>query len=180
MIHPDTEIRIVHPTIGYGVVATRFIPRGTITWVHDDLDQTFSPEQLAGLTPLLRDVVLRLVHRVGDTHILCWDHARFMNHACEATCLSPAACGFDVAVRDIAAGEQLTADYGSFDVDRSFACQCGSPMCRKQIRPDDMLTCGERWDLLFAGALERVPEVPQPLWELVPTKDKVIHALGGR
>src|SRR5207244_1281605 len=37
MVHPDTEIRHIDDKIGYGVVAMRFIPRGTITWVADVL-----------------------------------------------------------------------------------------------------------------------------------------------
>lgn len=35
MIHPDTELRFINPEIGYGVFATQFIPRGTITWVRE-------------------------------------------------------------------------------------------------------------------------------------------------
>jgi len=31
VIHPDTELRFVNPDIGYGVFATRFIPKGSIT-----------------------------------------------------------------------------------------------------------------------------------------------------
>lgn len=37
MIHPDTEVRFINPEKGYGLVATKFIPKGTITWVQDDL-----------------------------------------------------------------------------------------------------------------------------------------------
>ncbi|MHC5084588.1 MAG: SET domain-containing protein, partial [Planctomycetota bacterium] len=33
MIHPDTELRKVNETIGYGVFATRHIPKGTILYV---------------------------------------------------------------------------------------------------------------------------------------------------
>jgi hypothetical protein len=46
MLHPDTELRFVNRTIGYGVFATRMIPRGTITWVRDRLDQAFTPAQM--------------------------------------------------------------------------------------------------------------------------------------
>jgi hypothetical protein len=42
MVHPDTELRFVGAPIGFGVVATRLIPRGTITWVRDRFDQSFS------------------------------------------------------------------------------------------------------------------------------------------
>ena len=39
MIHPHSELRFVSPEIGLGVFATQFIPKGTITWVFDPLDQ---------------------------------------------------------------------------------------------------------------------------------------------
>lgn len=47
MIHPDSELLFVSPQIGLGVFATRFIPKGTITWVFDPLDQIVSPEKAA-------------------------------------------------------------------------------------------------------------------------------------
>jgi hypothetical protein len=46
MLHPHTELRFINEQIGYGVIATHFIPRGTVTWVRDDLDQTFSRAQV--------------------------------------------------------------------------------------------------------------------------------------
>ena len=39
VLHPSSELRYINPSIGYGVFATRFIPKGTITWVFDELDQ---------------------------------------------------------------------------------------------------------------------------------------------
>ncbi|HAV55880.1 MAG TPA: SET domain-containing protein-lysine N-methyltransferase, partial [Aequorivita sp.] len=43
MIHPKTELKFISDQIGYGVVATEFIPAGTITWALDDLDREFTP-----------------------------------------------------------------------------------------------------------------------------------------
>ena len=43
MIHPDTELRFINREIGFGVVATRLIRRGTIIWVRDELDQVLPP-----------------------------------------------------------------------------------------------------------------------------------------
>ena len=53
MIHPDTELRFINDVIGYGVVATKFIPKGTITWVQDDLDRVYSPEDIAKVNPIM-------------------------------------------------------------------------------------------------------------------------------
>jgi hypothetical protein len=38
MTHPKTELKLISNEIGYGVVATDFIPAGTITWALDKLD----------------------------------------------------------------------------------------------------------------------------------------------
>jgi hypothetical protein len=40
MIHPWTELRFINDSIGYGVFATQFIPKGTIVWALDDLGPT--------------------------------------------------------------------------------------------------------------------------------------------
>ena len=52
MIHPDTELRFINDKIGYGVVATKFIPKGTITWVLDKVDRFFTPSQVIQMDPL--------------------------------------------------------------------------------------------------------------------------------
>ena len=49
MIHPHTELKFVHEQIGHGVVATRFIPKGTVTWVQDELDRVFTSASIDGL-----------------------------------------------------------------------------------------------------------------------------------
>ena len=46
MLHPHTELRFVSPEIGYGIFATAFIPKGTITWVKDELDRIIPKEKI--------------------------------------------------------------------------------------------------------------------------------------
>ena len=55
MIHPDTKLKFISHEIGYGVVATRFIPMGTITWIFDPLDQVFTPERIRQLDPYFQE-----------------------------------------------------------------------------------------------------------------------------
>ncbi len=113
MLHPHTELRFINEQIGHGVVATPLIPRGTITWVRDDLDQAFCIEQVKSMAPVYRDIIAKycFVDAKGN-FVLCWDLARYINHSCDPTCRS-AGYDFEVAVRDIHPGEELTDDYGS-------------------------------------------------------------------
>jgi hypothetical protein len=180
MLHPDTELRFIDPVIGYGVFASRLIPKGTITWVRDELDQTFRPDRFARSPPVYRELIERysFIDKLGD-YVLCWDHARFVNHACEASCLSPG-YGFEIAVRDIAAGEELTDDYGALNIEGVFSCRCGSRACRKEIWPDDLLRYAERWDAIIADSFFRLSKVEQPLWHLVREKDEIARALSRR
>lgn len=180
VIHFDTELRFVNPAIGYGVFATRFIPKGTITWVRDRLDQTFTPEAIERLPPVYHEIVMKYSFiDARGRFVLCWDHARYVNHCCEPTCLS-AGYDFEIAIRDIAAGEELTDDYGSLNLDYGFECHCGSARCRREIRPEDLLTFAGEWDHTVAGPFALIPSVPQPLWPFLDERDAVEQALARR
>jgi uncharacterized protein len=172
MIHPDTELRYVNDVIGYGVFATRHIPRGTITWVRDELDQAFSPDHVLRMSDLLKQVLDKYAYldRRGDM-ILCWDNARYMNHSCEATCLS-AGYDFEVAVRDVRPGEELTDDYGTLNLETSFNCACSLQTCRGEIEPEDSVRYVDRWDELLREAFPSIRRVVQPLWSAVSERDK--------
>jgi hypothetical protein len=172
MIHPHTELKFISEQIGYGVVATRLIPQGTVTWVRDDLDQKFKYKEVERLPPVLRQMVDKytFIDARGD-FVLCWDLARFVNHDCQANCLS-AGYEFEIAVRDILPGEELTDDYGLLNLVESFPCECGRAVCRRTIRPDDPVRLADRWDQALREAFPHVGRVEQPLWPLVKEKEK--------
>ena len=145
MIHPATELLPADRAVGYGVMATAPIPRGTVTWVRDPLDQRFAASTVAQMPELIRAALERYCYRELDgSLVLCWDHARFNNHSCQPSCRTVG--DFDIAVRDIAAGEELTIEYATINVLETFACRCGAPGCRGSVRPGDAREYGERWD----------------------------------
>ena len=177
MVHPDTELRFVSPAIGWGVFATRDIPTGTITWALDVLDQHFSDEDIRRLPDYARELVEEYAYIDGrGDHILCWDHARFYNHSCDANCLG--VCDdFQMAVRDIAAGEELTEEYGTFNPREPFHCSCGAAQCRGTVLPDDYLRIGGEWMKLARAAFVLIPTVQQPLWPVLRERQAVEAAL---
>ena len=64
----------------------------------------------------------------------------FINHCCDPNCESEEIDGrvFVSAVRDIAAGEELTYEYNLFDSDDDDCdCYCGVSKCRGTMFSDD-------------------------------------------
>ena len=171
MVHPDSSLRYINDQIGYGVVATRLIPRGSITWVLDDLDQVFTPVKAARIAEPLKPLLEKysFVDAKGQS-ILCWDHARFINHSCDPSCLSTG-FDFEIAVRDIHPGEELTDDYGTLNLTWDFDCRCESTHCRHTIRPDDFPKYVAEWDAVVEKVFRLIKSVEQPLWPLL--KDQV-------
>ena len=177
MVHPDTELRFVHDNIGWGVFAIRPIPRGTIIWALDPLDQKFLPEQVAALPPGSQAMIDKYSYIDGrGRHILCWDHGRYFNHSCAANCLS-LGYDFELAVRDIAVGEELTDDYGTLNPLTPFSCLCGASGCRRQVLPDDFARLGDRWNTLAREAFFLIPTVAQPLWDILSDRADIEAAL---
>ncbi|HEY4843330.1 MAG TPA: SET domain-containing protein-lysine N-methyltransferase [Terriglobales bacterium] len=61
--------------------------------------------------------------------------AAFVNHSCEPNCETDQIRGkmWIIALRDIAAGEELTYDYNLYDGEDDAPCLCGAPRCRKSL-----------------------------------------------
>jgi hypothetical protein len=178
VIHPDSELRFINPAIGYGLFATSLIPKGTLTWVRDDLDQIVSPELQELLPPLLAAQLHKYSYLEPRGRILCWDHGRFVNHSCAANCRSTG-FDFELAVRDILPGEEITDDYGSLNVNLEFACHCGAPSCRGTVRATDIVRYADEWDRDARDAFRVAGTVAQPLWPLLKERDDVERALRG-
>lgn len=168
MIHPDTELRRAGDEIGLGVFATRLIPRGTIVWVLDELDQRFSADRVRALGPRYARLLecYGYLDAAGD-RVLCWDLARWLNHSCDPNVLSTG-WELDIAIRDIAEGEEITTDYGALNLERSFACHCCRPDCRRTVRAADFERLADVWDARVREAFPQVVAVPQPLRPWIP------------
>ncbi|GAB4529971.1 MAG: hypothetical protein Kow0063_07530 [Anaerolineae bacterium] len=163
MIHPDTRLKWINPHIGYGVFATAFIPMGTMVYVEDPLDIVIGPD-----SPLLHDPAYRhLISKYAciDTQgnrVISWDIAKYVNHCCHYNCLSTG-YGFEIAVRNIQAGEELTDDYGVFNLEDELKLTCRYEDCRKVVRATDFDTYAGEWDAVLRRALQEFQKVPQPL-----------------
>jgi hypothetical protein len=168
MIHPHTALRFISPDIGFGVVATERIPKGTITWAMDALDRVFEPEEVEALGSLFRERLDHFTFRDSrGRYVLCWDIARYVNHSSRANCLTTA-YDFEVAIRDIEAGEQLTDDYGTLNIEQAFECVPEPGTDRTLILPDDLVRHHAAWDRLLLDTFPHLVRVAQPLAVLLP------------
>jgi len=179
MIHPHTELKFISAEVGYGVVATQFIPAGTITWVLDKLDREFSPAEFQALEPIYQNILDTYTFRNNQGNlVLCWDNGRFVNHSFNSNCLTTA-YDFEIAIRDIQSGEQLTDDYGYLNIPYPFRGYDEGTR-RKTVYPDDLLKYYKVWDNKIKKVFPRILKLDQALksvmnpktWELV---EKVVN-----
>lgn len=163
MIHPNTVVKIVNDQIGYGVFATTFISKGTITFVKDELDIIISPTDYLAADTQYLDIIDKYSYIEGDgSRVLSWDHAKYVNHSCDPNTISTG-YGFEIAVRDIQPGEEVTDEYGIFNVEQNFKCCCGSPRCRGVVCFDDLDRYASVWDDVIKDALSYFHTDTQPL-----------------
>ncbi len=181
MIHPDTELKFISNEIGYGVVATKFIPAGTITWVLDRLDREFTPLELQQMEPIYQSILDTYTYRNNKgNYILCWDNGRYVNHSFNSNCLTTA-YDFEIAVRDIQQGEQLTDDYGYLNIPLPFrAADEGTR--RKVVYPDDLLKYYKVWDSKIKKVFGNITRLQQPLRPILDDAlwGKIEDIIGGK
>ena len=181
MIHPKTELRFISKEVGYGVFATDFIPAGTITWVMDKLDREFRPEEFFAMDLVYQNIIDTYTFRnnIGN-YVLCWDHGRFVNHSFNSNCLTTA-YDFEIAIRDILPGEQLTDDYGYLNIKDPFtAADEGTE--RKIVYPHDLVRYYKVWDAQILKVFGKINAYEQPLRVLIKDElwDKVQKIIAGK
>jgi SET domain-containing protein len=154
---------------GKGLFASRPIAAGTVLFGEDDWVDEAERRSFVALTtsafnalpPERRAVFLRYAYNTAADAITgTFDPEQvrhptnFTNHSCDPN------AGYDgaeaiVALRAIAAGEEIRMDYGtfSFSFDHAFACRCGAASCRGQVTAND-------WPALVRAGL-RLPAFMQ-------------------
>ena len=167
MLHPHTEVRFINSQIGNGIFATHPIPKGTVVWVQDRFDRQFTEDEVRALEPVYQEILEKYCFRNNQGHwIFCWDNTRFINHSFRPTCIATP-YQFEIAVVDIAAGQEITNDYGFFNIIEPFDCLPEEGCSRSRVMPDDLLRCAAQWDEQLAGAFARFEKAAQPLAGLI-------------
>jgi SET domain-containing protein len=102
---------------GVGVFAAEPIRKGTVVWAFDPMfDKLITTEEYEAARPLVKDFLDKYAYPSPDRPgyiVYETDNGRFMNHT-ETPNLDFSDSGGAVALRDIAAGEELTCNYADF------------------------------------------------------------------
>lgn len=103
---------------GMGLFAATRLPKGTVIWEYTDgVDWRIGPTELS-LFPEPYQTKLRHYTYQEDSgiYVLCGDNAKYMNHSEQPNCDDPEG-EYTVTNRAIRAGEELTCDYRTFDLE---------------------------------------------------------------
>jgi hypothetical protein len=116
MMMVDTELK-PSPIHGLGVFLLAPVRRGDLIWRFDArIDRVYTEEEIATLPAHMQRYLRTYSTWHGETglFVLCGDNGRYFNHSDDPTTVSNAiSFGEDRAIRDLAAGEELTSDYGT-------------------------------------------------------------------
>jgi SET domain-containing protein len=106
---------------GVGVFARHAIKKGTVvSRFMPPMDSQFPHELFESLTPVEQAYLRIYAYRSKFTKlwVLNGDNDRYMNHSSDPnTDMHPDGTSENIAVRDVAAGEELTCDYTLFDME---------------------------------------------------------------
>jgi hypothetical protein len=109
---------------GLGCFAAEDIAKGQVVWRLDPRLDVITPCDKLGALPESIQWFLTIWGYSTEIDgqrvcILCGDHAKHMNHSDQPNCADQFIDGVsaNVALRDIAAGEELTCNYYDFDLD---------------------------------------------------------------
>jgi len=103
---------------GLGLFAGQDIKEGDVMWYLDpSIDQIIPAEQFTKMLELLdneqQDRFKKWSYQRHGDYVLCADNTKFANHSETPNCKAERL--YDVALRDIKKGEELTYNYRDFD-----------------------------------------------------------------
>lgn len=178
-MHPATAVRIVNEQVGYGVFATDFIPFGSMVFVKDIFDLEISSLQYQTLSEQYKGILKKYGYIDNEgNYILSWDHGKYVNHCCHPNTITTG-YGFEIAIKDIYPGEEVTDEYGLLNLEEDFSLYCHKDGCRGTLRKSDWSLSVEKWDRLVQEALGQLLHVEQPLMPFLDheTRSLLIHYL---
>lgn len=129
----------------------------------DALEPEVTPEEFAGHSPAMQEMIERYSYiDERGIRIISWDFGRFVNHCCHCNTMSTG-YGFEIAIRDILPGEEITDEYGIFNIEHPIPLLCKYCDCRGMVSKEDFEKYFNAWDEQVIPAIQLVNSVEQPL-----------------
>ncbi|MDO9035173.1 MAG: SET domain-containing protein-lysine N-methyltransferase [Methanoregula sp.] len=149
---------------GKGLYARQRVPKGTIICFESAGYRVIPAEEYETMSESAKEHVYR---RDDGTYIAPSDDSKYFNHSCDANVLD-SRLGFDIVVKDIQKGKEVTYDYRAFSF-KEMQCHCGAKNCCKFITYEHPVPEKLRlfWAKKVDSALRQVNKVTQPLQEKV-------------
>ena len=155
-LSPKLESGPFHHKGGCGVVARQPVSKGELLVMWGG--RVITAAQLDPTIPEFSQRVLQIEDELFLYNPLSNDPADCFNHSCDPNAGMSGQVGL-VAMRGIAAGEEVTFDYAMCDGSNydEFECNCGLPQCRKHVGGEDWKRpeLQERYAGYFAPYLQR-------------------------
>jgi SET domain-containing protein len=106
------------PIHGIGVFTPEPIAEGTLLWEFDEgVDWKITQDELARFPEPYQSRFRMYCYLLPEgIYVFCGDNAKFMNHSNAPNCDDPEG-RYTIANRAIEAGEELTSDYTTFDLE---------------------------------------------------------------
>jgi SET domain-containing protein len=106
------------PIAGVGLFSATDVDEGTVVWEYEEgVDCRLSQDQVEALPEPYQSRIRHYLYlEESGLYVLCGDNAKFMNHQDDPNCADPEG-EYTVTRRRIRAGEELTCDYRTFDVE---------------------------------------------------------------
>src|SRR3954453_21519682 len=155
-LSPSAETRASEAKGGTGVFARVPIAAGTTVAAFGGA--AVDRRELAELGDAVQHHSLQIDDELYLASIEPFDPADYVNHSCDPNC-GIVGSVLLVAMRDIAADEEICFDYAMTDSDDydQFVCGCGSALCREVVSGDDWKVpeLRDRYAGWFSTYLER-------------------------
>jgi SET domain-containing protein len=144
MLNPRIEVR-GSDIEGRGLFAREPIAAGEFIWQKDADERAYTQAEIDAMPEAQRQNFYNYSYQTGPDQFYgtpegkAGDDADYMNHSCDPNTWFEAD-GSMTALRDIAAGAEITYDYATSEARPDFTlnCRCGTKLCRGTVRGTDM------------------------------------------
>ena len=136
MLHKNIVVR-ESKMGGLGLFASDKICKGEIVWQQSvALEKEFTEKELEQLSDYEKNLILKYSIFWDDKYTFYLDEAKYFNHSCDANTVDVDVLDsteYEVAMRDIGKGEEVTWNYLTCKTGAGFVCRCGSQNCVGRI-----------------------------------------------